>query len=48
MPEALAFNLNFLHPLAMWVLLALTGYGVYTAFGAPSKALSDPFDDHDD
>jgi PsbN protein len=30
------------------VLLALTGYGVYTAFGAPSKALSDPFDDHDD
>ena len=30
------------------VLLALTGYGVYTAFGAPYKALSDPFDDHDD
>ena len=28
MPEALAFNLNFLHPLAMWVLLALTGYAM--------------------
>lgn len=30
------------------VLLALTGFGVYTAFGPPSKTLSDPFDDHDD
>jgi PsbN protein len=30
------------------VLLALTGFGVYTAFGPPSKRLADPFDDHDD
>ena len=30
------------------VLLALTGFGVYTAFGPPSKRLTDPFDDHDD
>jgi len=30
------------------VLLSLTGFGVYQAFGPPSKALSDPFDDHDD
>ncbi|MCP9791749.1 photosystem II reaction center protein PsbN [Vulcanococcus limneticus] len=30
------------------VLLGLTGFGVYTAFGPPSKQLSDPFDDHDD
>lgn len=30
------------------VLLGLTGFGVYLAFGPPSKALSDPFDDHDD
>ncbi|MEB3166283.1 MAG: photosystem II reaction center protein PsbN [Cyanobacteriota bacterium] len=30
------------------VLLALTGFGVYTAFGPPSKSLTDPFDDHDD
>ena len=29
-------------------LLALTGFGVYTAFGPPSKQLTDPFDDHDD
>lgn len=30
------------------VLLALTGFGVYQAFGPPSKQLTDPFDDHDD
>jgi PsbN protein len=30
------------------VLLGLTGFGVYLAFGPPSKQLSDPFDDHDD
>jgi PsbN protein len=30
------------------VLLALTGFGIYTAFGPPSRSLSDPFDDHDD
>ena len=30
------------------VLLALTGCGVYQAFGPPSKGLTDPFDDHDD
>jgi PsbN protein len=30
------------------VLLALTGFGVYTAFGPPSRGLTDPFDDHDD
>lgn len=30
------------------VLLALTGFGIYTAFGPPSRRLTDPFDDHDD
>jgi PsbN protein len=30
------------------VLLALTGFGIYTAFGPPSKGLTDPFDDHED
>ncbi|CAK6701647.1 photosystem II reaction center protein PsbN [Synechococcus sp. CCY9201] len=30
------------------VLLALTGFGVYQAFGPPSKQLTDPFDDHED
>ena len=30
------------------VLLSLTGFGVYQAFGPPSKALDAPFDDHED
>jgi PsbN protein len=30
------------------VLLGLTGFGIYTAFGPPSKGLTDPFDDHED
>jgi PsbN protein len=30
------------------VLLSLTGFGLYTAFGPPAKGLTDPFDDHDD
>ncbi|MFN9990769.1 MAG: photosystem II reaction center protein PsbN [Cyanobacteriota bacterium] len=30
------------------VLLALTGFGVYQAFGPPSKGLTDPFDDQED
>ena len=29
-------------------LLGRTGFGVYTAFGPPSKRLDDPFDDHED
>jgi nitrate reductase gamma subunit len=28
MPDALAFSLNFLHPLLMWVLLGLSGYAL--------------------
>ena len=30
------------------VLLARTGFGIYTAFGPPSRKLTDPFDDHED
>ena len=30
------------------VLFGLTGFGIYTAFGPPSKKLDDPFDEHDD
>ena len=30
------------------VLLGLTDFGIYLAFGPPSKGLTDPFDDHDD
>jgi len=29
-------------------LFGLTGFGIYTAFGPPSKRLDDPFDEHDD
>ena len=30
------------------VLLGLTGFGVYQAFGPPSKGLDDPIDEHED
>ncbi len=30
------------------VLVGLTGFGLYTAFGPPAQRLSDPFDDHED
>jgi PsbN protein len=30
------------------ILVGLTGFTVYTAFGPPSKELADPFEDHED
>ena len=30
------------------VLVAITGYSIYTAFGPPSSDLGDPFEDHED
>ncbi|MBW4495877.1 MAG: photosystem II reaction center protein PsbN [Oscillatoria princeps RMCB-10] len=30
------------------VLVAITGFSIYTSFGPPSKQLADPFDDHED
>ena len=30
------------------MLVAITGFSVYTAFGPPSKKLADPFEDHED
>lgn len=30
------------------ILVGITGYAVYTAFGPPSAQLSDPFEDHED
>lgn len=30
------------------VVIAITGYAIYTAFGPPSANLSDPFEDHED
>jgi hypothetical protein len=35
MPEALAYNLNFVHPLLMWVLFGLSGYAM--VLGIKSK-----------
>ncbi|MFN9176300.1 MAG: photosystem II reaction center protein PsbN [Synechocystis sp.] len=30
------------------ILIAITGFAIYTSFGPPSAELSDPFDDHED
>jgi PsbN protein len=30
------------------ILIAITGFAIYTAFGPPSTELSDPFEDHED
>ena len=30
------------------ILLALTGFGLWTAFGPKAAKLTDPWDDHDD
>jgi PsbN protein len=30
------------------IVVAITGYAIYTAFGPPSTELSDPFEDHED
>lgn len=30
------------------VVIALTGYSIYIAFGPPSAELDDPFEDHED
>jgi PsbN protein len=30
------------------ILLAVTGFAVYTAFGPPAAQLDDPFEDHED
>ena len=41
MPESLAFNLNFLHPLAMWALLALSGYAMFLGIKAKKTRTAD-------
>ena len=30
------------------ILILITGFSIYTAFGPPSTELSDPFEDHED
>ena len=41
MPESLAYNLNFLHPLLMWALLALSGYGMFLGIKAKKTRTAD-------
>lgn len=38
---------NFIIGIAV-IVIALTAFAIYTAFGPPGKELADPFDDHDD
>ena len=40
MPDALAFNLNFLHPLMMWGLLALSGYSMFLGIKAKKHRIA--------
>lgn len=42
MPEAFAYNLNFLHPLLMWALLALCGYGMFLGIKAKRTRTATP------
>ncbi|MBD2104646.1 photosystem II reaction center protein PsbN [Leptolyngbya sp. FACHB-261] len=30
------------------LVLGITGFSIYTAFGPPSKALEDPYEKHED
>jgi PsbN protein len=43
MEPAIALNISIAA-----ALVALAGYSIYTAFGPPSKALDDPYEDHED
>lgn len=43
MEPAMALNISLCA-----TLIGLAAYAVYTAFGPPSKELSDPFEDHED
>lgn len=39
---------SFLSIFIAAVLIGITGYSIYTAFGPPSKNLRDPFEEHED
>ena len=41
MPEALAYNLNFVHPLLMWVLFGLSGYAMVLGIKAKKTSTAD-------
>jgi hypothetical protein len=42
LPESLAYNLNFLHPLLMWVLLATAGYAMLLGIKAKKTRTGTP------
>jgi len=42
MPDAVAFNLNFLHPLLLWSLLALSGYALFLGIKAKKTRTAEP------
>ena len=46
MPEALVFNLNFLHPLLMWGLLAGSGYALFLGIKAKKTRTASAFTFH--
>ncbi|MFN5116604.1 MAG: DUF4079 domain-containing protein [Cyanobacteriota bacterium] len=41
LPGPLAYNLNFLHPLLMWVLLGLSGYAMFLGIKAKKTRTAD-------
>jgi hypothetical protein len=41
MPEALAYNLNFVHPLLMWMLFGLSGYALVLGIKAKKTRTAD-------
>ena len=43
MEPAIALNISIAA-----IVVVITAYAVYTAFGPPAKELSDPFEDHED
>jgi hypothetical protein len=47
MPESLSFGLNFVHPLTMWALLALSGYALFLGLKA-KKVRTAPADERKD
>ncbi|MGL5084060.1 MAG: photosystem II reaction center protein PsbN [Microcoleaceae cyanobacterium] len=43
MEPAIALNISIAA-----VVVSITAYAIYTAFGPPSAELSDPYEDHED
>jgi PsbN protein len=43
MEPAIALNISI-----AVIVISITGYAIYLAFGPPSQELSDPFEDHED